>query len=98
MKTVSNIESTAITAVAGDTDNIVTITFNSGKSYNYRDTTGSFVDMVESAVQNQQSVGRLFNRALKEDQTLQIVAVWPLNNTKPLKIGANWVKNGKEQS
>lgn len=75
MKTVSNIESTAISAVASDTDNIVTITFNSGKSYNYRDTTGSFVDMVESAVQNQQSVGRLFNRALKEDQTLQIVAV-----------------------
>ena len=75
MKTVSNIDSTAITTVASDTDNIVTITFNSGKSYNYRDTTGSFVDMVESAVQNKQSVGRLFNRALKEDQTLQIVAV-----------------------
>ena len=75
MKTVSNIDSTAITTVASDTDNIVTITFNSGKSYNYRDTTGSFVDMVESAVQNQQSVGRLFNRALKEDQTLQIFAV-----------------------
>jgi len=75
MKTVSNIESTAITAVASDTDNIVTITFNSGNSYNYRDTTGSFVDMVENAVQNKQSVGRLFNRALKEDQTLQIVAV-----------------------
>jgi hypothetical protein len=75
MKTVSNIDSTAITTVASDTDNIVTITFNSGKSYNYRDTTGSFVDMVESAVENHQSVGRLFNRALKEDQTLQIVAV-----------------------
>jgi hypothetical protein len=75
MKTVSNIESSAISAVASDTDNIVTITFNSGKSYNYRDTTGSFVDMVETAVQKQQSVGRLFNRALKEDQTLQIVAV-----------------------
>jgi hypothetical protein len=75
MKTVSNIDSTAITTVASDTDNIVTITFNSGKSYNYRDTTGSFVDMVENAVQNKQSVGRLFNRALKEDQTLQIVAV-----------------------
>jgi len=75
MKTVSNIESSAISAVTSDTDNIVTITFNSGKSYNYRDTTGSFVDMVENAVQNQQSVGRLFNRALKEDQTLQIVAV-----------------------
>lgn len=76
MKTVSNIESTAITTVSEtDTDNIVSITFNSGKSYNYRDTTGNFVDMVENAVQNQQSVGRLFNRALKEDQTLQIVAV-----------------------
>lgn len=76
MKTVSNIDSTAITTVSEtDTDNIVTITFNSGKSYNYRDTTGNFVDMVENAVQNQQSVGRLFNRALKEDQTLQIVAV-----------------------
>ena len=75
MKTVNNIDSTAITAVASDTDNIVTITFNSGKSYNYRDTTGSFVDMVENAVENKQSVGRLFNRALKEDQTLQIVAV-----------------------
>ena len=75
MKTVSNIDSTAITTVASDTDNIVTITFNSGKSYNYRDTTGSFVDMVESAVENHQSVGRLFNRALKEDQTLQIIAV-----------------------
>lgn len=75
MKTVSNIESTAINTVREGDDNIVTITFNSGKSYNYRDTTGSFVDMVENAVQNQQSVGRLFNRALKEDQTLQIVAV-----------------------
>jgi hypothetical protein len=75
MKTVTNIDSTAITTVTSDTDNIVTITFNSGKSYNYRDTTGSFVDMVENAVENKQSVGRLFNRALKEDQTLQIVAV-----------------------
>ena len=75
MKTVTNIDSTAITTVTSDTDNIVTITFNSGKSYNYRDATGSFVDIVENAVENKQSVGRLFNRALKEDQTLQIVAV-----------------------
>ena len=75
MKTINNIDSTAINTVTSDSDNIVTITFNSGKSYNYRDTTGSFVDMVESAVENNQSVGRLFNRALKEDQTLQIVAV-----------------------
>lgn len=98
MKTINNIDSTAINTVTSDSDNIVTITFKSGNSYNYRDTTGSFVDMVESAVENHQSVGRLFNRALKEDQTLQIIAVWPLNNTKPPKIGVNWVKNGKEQS
>lgn len=75
MKTISNIESTAITEVKSASDSIVTITFNSGKSYDYLDTTGNFVDMVENAVENKQSVGRLFNRALKEDQTLQIIAV-----------------------
>jgi hypothetical protein len=75
MKTINNIDSTAIQSVTQDNDNIVTITFNSGKSYNYRDTTGNFVNRVEETVENNQSVGRLFNRALKEDQTLQIVAV-----------------------
>jgi hypothetical protein len=75
MKTISNIDSTAIQSVSQNEDNIVTITFNSGKSYNYQDTTGNFVNVVENAVENNQSVGRLFNRALKEDQTLQIIAV-----------------------
>ena len=75
MKTIQNIDSTAIQTVSVDSDNIVTITFNSGNSYNYRDTTGNFVDSVQNAIENNQSVGRLFNRALKEDQTLQIVAV-----------------------
>lgn len=75
MKTIQNIDSTAIQTVSVDSDNIVTITFNSGKSYNYQDTTGNFVNSVENAIENNQSVGRLFNRALKEDQTLQIVAV-----------------------
>jgi|688.fasta_scaffold14405_43 hypothetical protein len=75
MKTINNIESKAISAVSAGDDNIVTITFNSGKSYDYRDTTGNFVDSVANAIENSQSVGRLFNRALKEDQTLQIVAV-----------------------
>jgi hypothetical protein len=75
MKTIQNIDSTAISAVSMSDDNIVTITFNSGNSYNYRDTTGNFVDSVQNAIENNQSVGRLFNRALKEEQTLQIVAV-----------------------
>ena len=75
MKTINNIDSTAINTVTQDSDNIVTITFNSGNSYNYRDTTGNFVNTVENAVENHQSVGRLFNRALKEDKTLQLVTV-----------------------
>ena len=75
MKTINNIDSTAINTVTQDSDNIVTITFNSGNSYNYHDTTGNFVNTVENAVENHQSVGRLFNRALKEDQTLQLVTV-----------------------
>jgi hypothetical protein len=75
MKTINNIDSTAIQTVTQDNDNIVTITFNSGNTYNYRDTTGNFVNTVENAVENHQSVGRLFNRALKEDQTLQLVTV-----------------------
>ncbi len=75
MKTIQVPNSTAIQAVSVNDDNIVTITFNSGNSYNYSDTTGNFVNSVENAIQNDQSVGRLFNRALKEEQTLQIVAV-----------------------
>jgi hypothetical protein len=75
MKTIQNIDSTAIQTVSVNDDNIVTITFNSGNSYNYQDTTGNFVNSVENAIENNQSVGRLFNRALKEDQTLQIVAI-----------------------
>lgn len=75
MKLIENIDSTAINTVRAGDDNIVTITFNSGKSYDYRDTTGNFVNLVENAIEMHQSVGRLFNRALKEDQTLQIVAV-----------------------
>ena len=98
MKTINNIDSTAINTVTQDSDNIVTITFNSGNSYNYRDTTGNFVNTVENAVENHQSVGRLFNRALKEDQTLQLVTVWTINNPNTTKTGVNWVKNGKEQS
>lgn len=75
MKTINNIDSTAIKAVSAGDDNLVTITFNSGKSYNYMDTTGNFVNLVEKTIENNQSVGRLFNRSLKEDQTLQIVTV-----------------------
>ncbi len=75
MKTIQNIDSSVFHTVTGTDDNIVTITFNSGNTYNYQDITGNFVDSVENAIENNQSVGSLFNRALKEDQTLQIITV-----------------------
>lgn len=75
MKTIQVPNSTAIQTVSENDDNIVTITFNSGNSYNYQDITGNFVDSVENAIENDQSVGRLYNRAVREDQTLQLVAV-----------------------
>jgi hypothetical protein len=75
MRTINNIKSEAISTVTENDNNIVTITFNSGKSYNYRDNAGNFVDSVQSAIENDGSVGRLYNRAVKEDQTLQLVAV-----------------------
>lgn len=75
MTTIEVPNSTAIQRVTPGDDNIVTITFNSGNSYNYRDISGNFVQSVQNAMENGQSVGRLFNRALKEDQTLQIVTV-----------------------
>jgi hypothetical protein len=75
MRTINNIKSQAISTVAESDDNIVAITFNSGKTYSYRDTAGNFVDSVQSAIETDGSVGRLYNRAVKEDQTLQLVAV-----------------------
>jgi hypothetical protein len=65
--------STAIQRVVED-NNIVTITFNSGNSYNYTDLAGTFVDNVQNALDNDKSVGRLYNRTIKEDQTLQLIA------------------------
>lgn len=74
MKTIEVPNSTAIQRVSVSDDNIVTITFNSGNSYNYQDKSGNFVQNVQNRIENGQSVGQFFNRALKEDQTLQIIA------------------------
>lgn len=71
----SNIDSTAISDVAV-TGNDVAITYkSSGRVYNYTSTDANFVNLLENVIENNQSVGRFINRAIKEDQTLQIVAV-----------------------
>jgi hypothetical protein len=38
-------------------------------------------------IETNQSVGRFVNKAVREDQTLRIVTVWPLNNTKQPQLG-----------
>lgn len=75
MRTIEIPNSTALTRVVEQDDNIVTITFKSGNVYNYTDLAGNFVDNVQNALDNDKSVGRLYNRTIKEDQTLKLITV-----------------------
>lgn len=71
----TNLNSTAISDISVN-NNVATITFKgSNKSYDYTINNDSFVNDLNLTVQNGQSVGRFINKAIKEDQTLQIVAV-----------------------
>ena len=79
-----NLDSTAIDAIqVQGTD--VSITYKgSGKTYNYTTSDANFVNSLQDVIENNQSVGRFVNKAIREDQTLQIVAVWALyNNNYP---------------
>jgi hypothetical protein len=70
-----NLDSTAIDNISVN-DSSVAITFKgSGKTYNYTTNDSNFVNSLQNVIENHQSVGRFVNRAIKEDQTLQIVAV-----------------------
>jgi hypothetical protein len=75
MKTFENIDSSAIKTISMNEDNTITIVFNNGKSYNYNDISNTFVNMVENAIENNESVGKLFNQALKQDRILELVTV-----------------------
>lgn len=80
MINITNIESNAIETInVDDTTNIVGITYkSSGKEYNYTlngITVQEFVTSVQNVIENDQSVGRFVNKAIREDQTLQIMAV-----------------------
>lgn len=70
-----NIQSTAVDHIAVN-DNIVTVTFKgSGNSYDYQvnDVT-NFIVSLQKVIDNEQSVGKFINKAIKEDQTLKILA------------------------
>ena len=71
----SNFESTAVSNISVN-DNIVTVTFKgSGNSYDYQanDVT-NFVVSLQKVIENSKSVGKFINKAIKEDQTLKILA------------------------
>lgn len=80
MINITNIESNAIETInVDDTTNIVGITYkSSGKEYNYTlngISVQEFVTSVQNVIENNQSVGRFVNKSIREDQTLQIIAV-----------------------
>lgn len=70
-----NLDSTAISDINVE-GTAVAITFKgSNKTYNYTTNDANFVNSLEKVIESNQSVGRFINRAIKEDQTLQIVTV-----------------------
>ena len=70
----SNLDSTAVSDIMVS-GNDVSVTFKSGKTYSYTTSDANFVNLLENVIENNKSVGRFINRAIKEDQTLQIVTV-----------------------
>jgi hypothetical protein len=70
-----NLDSTAIDNISVNDSNVAITFKSSGKTYNYTTSDRNFVNSLENVIENHQSVGRFINRAIKEDQTLQIVAI-----------------------
>ena len=79
MINITDIDSSAIQNINVDeTTGIVGVTWNSGKEYNYTlngVSAQDFVNTVQKVIENDQSVGRFVNKAIREDQTLQIMAI-----------------------
>ncbi len=80
MINITNIDSNAIATInVNEKTSTVGITYvSSGKEYNYAlngITVQDFVSSVNNVIENNQSVGRFVNKAIREDQTLQIMAV-----------------------
>jgi hypothetical protein len=80
MINITNIDSEAIANInVNEETSTVGITYvSSGKEYNYTlngITVQEFVTSVQNVIENNQSVGRFVNKSIREDQTLQIMAV-----------------------
>ena len=79
MINITDIDSSAIQNINVDeTTGIVGVTWNSGKEYNYTlngVSAQDFVNTVQKVIETDQSVGRFVNKAIREDQTLQIMGV-----------------------
>ncbi len=75
-----NLQSTAIDSISVNSEEVAITFKGSGKTYNYTTSDPNFVNSLQNVIESNQSVGRFINRAIKEDQTLQIVAIWALNN------------------
>lgn len=79
MINIANIESSAVQNINVDeTAGIVGVTWNSGKEYNYAlngISVQDFVNTVQKIIEEKKSVGSFVNKAIREDQTLQIMAV-----------------------
>jgi hypothetical protein len=67
--------SEAITNIAITGEDVVVTYKDSNKDYSYVDTTGNFVNLLEDTIKQDGSVGRLVNRAVREDQTLRLTAI-----------------------
>ena len=70
-----HLDSTAIDTISVKDSNVAITFKGSGKTYNYTTSDSNFVNSLQNVIENNQSVGRFVNRAIKEDQTLQIIAI-----------------------
>lgn len=79
MTSFNNLNSSAISKVeVNDSDVMITYT-TSGNEYKYAlngINSVDFVNTMNDIVQNGRSVGKFVNKSIKEDKTLQIVAIW----------------------
>ena len=71
----TNLNSTAVSDIVIKDDQAAITFTGSGKTYNYVILGDNFVNDLTTKIENNQSVGQFINRAIKEDQTLRIVAV-----------------------
>ena len=78
MTTFTNLDSTAIDTVNINTDSVNIKYTSSDKDYKYafnNTNAQDFANTMQNLIENGQSVGRFINKSIREDQTLQIVAV-----------------------